>query len=426
MFGAGVGIVAGFLAATFHFHLLYSRIALNNVGDMLFLPLMLWLIDRGIGGRRRVESLLAGITIGLGQYYFFGARLLPVVAIVVVAATALDSVGWRRGRLDEGIRSFAPYTLLLVVGAVIAATPFLANYIDHGNEVLARQRQVSIFGSGWLGQEGTRTGKSAVEIVIGQVWRAALVPFHTPVSGTYATPVPFAGSSLAIPIAIGLGIVAAQCWRRRYAGLATAWLGVTLGLAITQGPRPESNRFVGAAPLLAILAAIGLVAVHRIAVRLAGAPKRLAMVGTAVVVATICLWNVRFYFDETRLLASYSSENTQVANTLAYEIRPMGSDVEVYFAGPPRMWYDGFGNIAFIAPDANGLSVEQPWTTAKAPPVLIGRSLFVFLPERAGELSVVRSWFPGGQSRNVTSPTGQPLYTEYLVEPAPTGEVQDS
>ena len=47
---------------------------------------------------------------------------------------------------------------------------------------------------------------------------------------------------------------------------------------------------------------------------------------------------------------------------------------------------------------------------------------FVFLPERRGELDLVRQTFPGGELREIPSPYGnrETMYTLYLFPPSRT------
>ena len=44
--------------------------------------------------------------------------------------------------------------------------------------------------------------------------------------------------------------------------------------------------------------------------------------------------------------------------------------------------------------------------------------MFAFLPERLGEVQIVRSWYPDGQPREFRDPSGGPLLTTYEVKQA--------
>src|SRR4051812_46356255 len=92
-----------------------------------------------------------------------------------------------------------------------------------------------------------------------QFKHAALLPFHTTPSGEYIISPPFVGWPLAVPIAVGIILVTVGCWKQRYIGLAAAYWITVVGLALTEGQRPQTNRYVMAASLLPILGAIGIV-----------------------------------------------------------------------------------------------------------------------------------------------------------------------
>jgi len=88
----------------------------------------------------------------------------------------------------------------------------------------------------------------------------------------------------------------------------------------------------------------------------------------------------------------------------------------VYFSGAPRLSFRGFSNISYIAPDATGIDVVDPWSPTSTPPNLNGPSLFGFVPERIGELEVVRGWFPNGTMQVSTLPNGEEILTTYFVD----------
>lgn len=416
MFGPVEAIVAGTLMATLHHHIFLSRTALNNVGDALFMPLSLWLVDRGIFGRRRLDSLLAGMVLGGSQYFYFGSRLLPVIAAAVIAAGVL----FRRERsMTARIREIAPYAALTAVGAIVVLTPFLAYYIDHSAEANGRMQSVSIFSSGWLDGEIERTGRSATSIIAHRVWDCLLLPFHGNVYGFYRPEAPYVGVVLAVPVALGLGVTTAGFWRRRYSGLAIAFVAASASLALTEGVLYQSNRYSGVIALFCLLAAVGFGALVRIMTRLGRIEGQIVLAATAFAVGLIGAWNVNFFFRSDNQVELYSDHNTQIANTLAYELKDMEPGVTVYFAAPPQMWYDGFANINFIAPEAIGISLDEPWDASSPPPEITGTTLFVFLPDRIGEFETVRGWFPEGDFNEVHGYNDTLLYYEYRVEPAP-------
>ena len=80
--------------------------------------------------------------------------------------------------------------------------------------------------------------------------------------------------------------------------------------------------------------------------------------------------------------------------------------------------YVGFGSIPYLAPQVEGTDIREP--LKDPPPRQLVRSdrhaAFVFLPERRGELDLVRQTFPNGELQQVPVPNGNaPLFVVYRV-----------
>ncbi|MGH9136133.1 MAG: ArnT family glycosyltransferase [Acidimicrobiales bacterium] len=415
--GSHVALVAAALLATFHAHLFFSRVALNNVSDPFFTMLALLLLDRAVFRGRRGAAFAAGLTIGLAQYFYPGARALFAVAVVAfLLALALD----RRGdALTTRALRLAPPAALVAAGAAVAIVPLAAHAADHWADVQARTDAVSVFASGWLEHEQQRTGDGAVTVMARHAGQAALVPFATEPHGSYRGSVPFVGWPLAVAAALGLGVATLGLRQRRYVVLAAAfWLAVA-ALTLTEGDPPPAHRFAAALPMLCVFAAVAVVAASRIA---APAGRPLALTGAvAVATVSIAMPSVHRHFRAENQPAVYSDLNTEVAATLAAELRRDGPRRTVYFAGPLRMSYDGFPNLRFLTPSTTGITLGEPLTPDSDRPLLPGPATFVFLPERAAELDVARAWFPDGRRRSVAADadgdgTAELLYVEWIVD----------
>ena len=128
--------------------------------------------------------------------------------------------------------------------------------------------------------------------------------------------------------------------------------------------------------------------------------------------------NVHYYFVEFTPLRRYGSANGETATMIGHYVRDLDGEYaatsRVYFFGPPRLYW-GFGTQAFLAPDVAGEDVVEPLT---GPPDFVDRdrgAIFVFLPERVGELAWVRQAFPEGELREFYDSQGQLRFTAYTV-----------
>src|SRR5690606_20463028 len=110
LFDARIGLLAAFALAVFPPHIHFSRLGLNNVADPLFGVLALASMAQGLRGGRWRDYALAGVLLGLTQYFYEGGRLLfPALALVWGLIAAIR----RRG----GLRGLACVALAAVVVA---------------------------------------------------------------------------------------------------------------------------------------------------------------------------------------------------------------------------------------------------------------------------------------------------------------------
>jgi 4-amino-4-deoxy-L-arabinose transferase-like glycosyltransferase len=409
-------LAAGILLGTFHIHLYWSRSALPNGWTAASALLVLYLIDRALASQRAVGLLVTGIVVGLAQYFYFGSRILvPVVLGVVVIVGVND---WRRTRrLEPAARSTLARVALVVTGFALAVAPQVAYYSVRPYDFDSRSRSVSIFASGWLMQESDRTGDHPVVILIRQFFDAALVPFRAVVVGQYRGDPPYVGWVLALLSAIGLGLVTVRFARGgAWTGLALLFWFSAVGVATTIEPNTAS-RWTTTVPVICVFAALGLDVMVRDVKRSRLLSRRaLGVLVVALVVAT-AVTNLYRYFRDDNQVAIYGDETTEIVEHLARSLQGSDPSDTVYLAGTPRLWYGGFANFAFRAPDVVGIDIERPLMARGDVPEISGPTLFVFIPERATELDVVRTRYPDGVLTVVVDSAGGVLYSAYEVVP---------
>lgn len=67
--------LSAILMASYHFHIHWSRIGLNNIWDTLWVPLILAFYVWGWRRDRPAGATLAGLALGLSQYFYAGSRI---------------------------------------------------------------------------------------------------------------------------------------------------------------------------------------------------------------------------------------------------------------------------------------------------------------------------------------------------------------
>jgi 4-amino-4-deoxy-L-arabinose transferase-like glycosyltransferase len=410
LWGRQTALLAALFLATYDYHIHYSRLGANNVWDPLFVLLALWALDRGLHTEQKGyrSFLAAGLVMGLSFYFYTGARLLPVLVVVYTAFVWLK----RRRRVER----LGTHLALLVAALLVAAGPMLSYALSHSDEWNARINQVGIIQSGWLAREPGLTGKSTFQILAEQFLRSAgafnVFPDRTVWYGADRPLLGFLAGGLAM---LGMAWAVAR-WRERRHFLILIWFWsvIITGGMLTESP-PSSQRLVIAIPAVALLAAIGLEQTAKLAGRLLKprwAGWESAALGLLVVILAVS--SVRFYFVEFTPSGRYGSQNGETATMIGHYLHDLGAGYDAYFFGAPRIYWS-FGTMAFLAPRAAGHDVTE---TLTAPPDLSGAEhdmVFVFLPERIGELAWVQQDFPDGALREFADAAGTVHFVAYEV-----------
>ena len=408
-------LAAPFLAA-YEVHIHYSRLALNNAWDPLFAVLAFWLLDRGLAraGHRLRYFLLTGLVLGLGLYFYTGARLLPLL----VAACLLFF--WLQRRPEGKAGSLAGPLVLMGLAFLAAAAPILGFAVAHPDDWSARVNQVGILQSGWLDTTRQATGRSTAYLLADQLLRAAGA-FHAFADRTdfFGTERPLLASFPAALFILGMAWVVAHLRERRNFMVSIwFWSVIVTGGMLTESP-PSSQRLLLAAPAVALFVATGLEKAVELGRRLVGLGRRWADLALVLALFAIVLGGLRFYFVDYLPSGRYGSQNGETATMIGHYAAELDAGCRAYFFGWPRLGW-GFGSQRFLAPQIEAQDVSDPLA---APPELVdsGRSAtFIFLPERLGELAWVQEAFPTGTIREFYDSEGGLRFTAYEVQPQAT------
>jgi len=158
-----MALMAAFLLAVFPPHVHFSRIALLHIADALFGTLALAFAARGFVRRRRVDWALAGVCLGLTQYFFEAGRLF--YPPLVIGWIGLMVIGRHGRQIDwRGMGSLA------LAAALTAAPVYYAALALH--MPLAARTNISGLDWGWMFANGV-TPQAMNEVT----WRLGL-PFQ--------------------------------------------------------------------------------------------------------------------------------------------------------------------------------------------------------------------------------------------------------
>jgi len=266
------GYLSAVLMATYHFHIHWSRIGLNNIWDTLWVPLILALYVWGWRRDQPAGSTLAGLALGLSQYFYAGSRIgIFLLGYLVIRL-------WRAERDDA--RLVRHLSRLIGMAAVVVGP--LAVFAALNLEIFFKRLTSGLL---WdpLGLELTGSPPGFLPSVPQQfIWTLLSFTAIPEGAGFYRPGVPLV-IGLAVPL-----LLAGVFWQiHRRELVPVFWLALTMFFGgFLLEALPASNHYTVAIPAICWLVASPLEALTRFG------KLRWVVLAMAVIVAT----DLYFYF----------------------------------------------------------------------------------------------------------------------------------
>ena len=407
-FNRTIGLIAAALLTVYHFHIQFSRLAVNNIGDPLFMALAIAGFIHGLRRGSLFGFAVAGVTLGMLQHFYVSGRIAPIVLVIVVVHQAIVN-----GRQVWRCRAGLP---IMILGFLVGIGPLALHYIQVPGDLVNRINTVNIFGSGYVAELQAK-GFSMQAIVLEQLRLGLGAYVFEPDHGSwYVSGVPLLDRLSSVLLVVGLG-AAARRWRSVDATVWPAWLmGVALAGGALTTNAPEVQRYVSAGPALCVLIAV---AINGIAQAASGAIPRMARpvrgAVMAALVGSLVIFNIVFYFRDyaakSYRMGSGSAEET---TALGRYLGQFGDETFAYYLGGYRE-----GPVQFLAPRLKGVELRatlQPQSTLPTAPPTASTLVFVLMPNRAGELAALQQRYPEGAVDRIRAPSdGRVLFTAVRV-----------
>ena len=251
LFDHRVAVIATFFLAVMRWHVNFSRFAVHGIFAPLFMIATFYFLVRGLKGKGTWNFLVAGVMAGVGLQSYFSFLLVPlVVGLFLLHHTVFQRVlPWRR--LVLGVGAFA------LVAALVYA-PVAVWVLQNRDEFSDRAETVSI-----------TKGRSAGEVadVVFDSTKTHLLMFNSfgDSNGRHNLPgAPMLDTYTGFLFVLGAGYA---LWRWRDPGhfLLLAWVAVILQGGIWSDGPPQAYRTLGVTPAIAMLAALPLGLLWRLA-----------------------------------------------------------------------------------------------------------------------------------------------------------------
>lgn len=423
LWGFRVGLFAGLALAVQPFDLVFSRVGTEVVHLTWLLPLVILSIWEGWRRAHWGLLLLGGMITGLSQYFYPGARLIPLLAIGQIGLLALWPSSGRRD-LRRGLQALA----MLVLGVLLVYGPMIPHFLRYPDAYTARLKLVSITSSGWLTNQLAQ--HPWWQVIGGQIWRAYL-PFHFPVNGPplwYKWPQylsPFDASLLwlgLIGVWFGRG---SALWLRLY--LAAYLLGGIVLAGVLTRDSPMPSRYIVFMPGVALLIGYALDQLFQQWLALIGQAqgdtrRRLALALVAAALCVYCGIGLGTYLQHDTVLVEQDDPTNQQASYAARYLQTLpDQNFDILFLKTRLIYYQASPVLSFLT-SKTGENIEQPLDCSVLTQHLSRRGTVVLAPPgRVGELRQMQERINGANLAVFSNRRAEPVAGVLVLPPPPPG-----
>lgn len=397
MFGRLAAFGAATWLAAFHVHVLFSRVAYNNIFDGLLFTLAAGALWRGWQDGDRRAFVLAGLSLGFSQYFYTTSHLTPILLAVWAVLLGLDRRPDRARLLGLTASLLVALTVFLPLGLLYAA---------HPDTLFFTASRVSMILPGWTSEAAAALGTTWTGLVLEQIWVTALGLTVAELQGVYSEPgVPMLISVSAVLFLAGVSLCVLRCRNPRYSLplLVVAGTILVAGMSIEA---PSSQRMLFMSPSLAVMVTLPLEQARAwSARRWPGGTRALAALAGILLVIMVAQ-NVDHLFRRYFPREEYGSLHGAVTQAIIDLWPELPPDVPVYFFGGGRMQFASIPSLAYLRPEAHALDLDRPDQIPADPPDLIA----IVLPPLAGTLQDLQVRFPEGVASERYNRQGRLLF----------------
>jgi 4-amino-4-deoxy-L-arabinose transferase-like glycosyltransferase len=386
-FDKKVAYISGLLVAVFGAHIHFSRFGFPFISNALMGIVTLYLILLSEKKRSPYIFALAGMSIGISQFTWSAARLLPLVALFFY--------GYKCIQERQYIKKYFFHLVSLLTGFVFSFLPLILPLNEKLPNFMEGSKRDFIFG-GFMSehQEKVLTIYDQILILIDYIKKALLeFNFFKDNGYCYGGPKPMLPFFTSILFAIGLFYIVIK-WKKPSSFLfLLAFLGTTCGLVALSTHSPNYQRMVVILCLPPISVAVG------IKVILDFIPFNKLKVKLSVVVIIFCLLAYLFaenYNDYFNAFISHSNKNIQESNTIGTYINNMDAPYPVYIPSPPMHipWVLSF-YLKEGRRNIDSSTLEKAVSRANNEPGK--KAVFILLYDNKNKIQYLKYNFPNGK-----------------------------
>lgn len=403
----------------------YSRLALNNIVTQFFWATCFFFLLRALRSRRPSDWVLAGLSAGLSEYFYYGTRLLPfLLAVFMVFLLALH---WKQARHCGG--GF----LLLAGSYLVGFGPLLVHFIRNPNLYLGRGASLLIWSPhipisfADLHRAWKTIWPVLSENLLG-------ISTHTSQDIIFYGPLLLPAESALLVLGLALLL---WHWRHPAAflilasGLGVLLVGGTL-VAYPNSVPPLINHWTPAFPAFYVALALPVGAWATAGKSELESRLRWILPATVAIALLVLGWcNLIFYFHhyyadpESLKSEAYRSaqRNYEVQTAQSRYLASLGRNYEVFIIGRSPWPYDSV-TTRYLVGEQKSVPLTNP-ATELASITRDNKGLaFLFFQGNEQYEHMTHEIFPGGKHGNVTTRRGKHLFYTYVLAPSRAQETQ--
>ncbi len=408
MFNRRTAWLGAIWLACFHQHIFFSRVAYNNIFDGLSFSIAALGLWSGAQSGRRSSFLIAGMALGIAQYFYTTARLIPLVL-------GLWSIHLTRGQVNRS--RWASNLVSLAWLALIAAMPLILLYLQHPESLVFTASRVSMLIPGWIEPAAAALGTTPLGLVLEQIWITASGLTISELQGVYfgsGVPLLFGVSTVLFLLGFAISLLSIRNPRHSLPLLTLMGTLIVGGLSIQA---PNAQRMLLLPPMLALWVAMPLDRTAKWFSTQAPAGKQLFNLSAVLLIGVAAFQNVSHLFREYFPAEAYGSLNGEVTMEMINVLREEAPDVEVYFVGGERMYFSSIPSLPYLLPGRTGHDLEAPFTVESGEGETAHAHLFFILPEQTAALEQIPRRYNPGETSTRYNRHGRLLFYEYRYQP---------
>ena len=394
----------------------YSRLALNNIVTQFFWVICFFFLLRGLRSRRPGDWILAGLSAGLSEYFYYGTRLLPF--ILAMFMLFLLAVHWKQAA------QYASGFLLFAASYFVGFGPLLIHFVRNRNLYLGRGASLLIwsphvpisfadFRKAW-----ERICPVLSENLLG-------ISTHSSQDIIFYAPLLFPVEAALLVLGVALLL---WHWRHPAAflmlssGLSVLLVGGTL-VAYPNSTPPLLNHWTPAFPAFFIALAVPVGAWIKAGQSELEVRFRWLLPATVEIALLALGWsNLNFYFHdyyadpESLKSKAYrlAQRNYEVQTAQSRYLASLGCHYEVFTVGQSAWPYDPL-TTRYLVTQQKWTLLTDPVTQLASIPRDSRKLALLFFPGNEQYQQTTEKFLPGGKHGEVTSRRGNHLFYTYTL-----------